>query len=191
VPVKGKLLVIPLIVVLLVVYAYFGMGYLKQRDEQEGLASQITEVTQLLREVPQPAQDLEQRLEAARAGLAAEQSLLPGKMNSTEIVDAILRLADECGVKAIPLTTERWSTENIGEYNYSVFRLDVVIQGFFAELVDFLGQLENGELETLIVEDLSVVRVDEDSGEEPVSGEITPVTASLALAVYTQSAACE
>lgn len=188
---KGKLLVIPLIVVLLVAYAYFGMGYLKQRDEQEVLASQITEVTQLLREVSQPAQDLEQRLEAARAGLAAEQSMLPGKMNSTEIVDAILRLADECGVKAIPLTTERWSTENIGEYSYSVFRLDVVIQGYFAELVDFLGQLENGELWTLIVEDLSVVRIGEDSVEEPVSEEIIPVTASLALAVYTQSAACE
>ena len=188
---KGKLLVIPLIVVLLVVYAYFGMGYLKQRDEQEGLASQITEVTQLLREVPQPAQDLEQRLEAARAGLAAEQSLLPGKINSTEIIDIVLRLADECGVKAIPLTTERWSAVKIGEYSYSVFRLDVVVQGYFSELVDFLGTLENGELETLIVEDLSVVRIDEDSGEETVSEEITSVTASLALVVYAQSVVCD
>ena len=80
---KGKLLVIPLIVVLLVVYAYFGIGYLKQRDEQEALASQITEVAQVLREVPQPAQDLERRLEAAQASLDAEKNVLPGKMNST------------------------------------------------------------------------------------------------------------
>ena len=180
------MLVVPLIVVLLVVYAYFGIGYLKQRDEQEALASQITEVAQVLREVPQPAQDLERRLEAARASLDAEKNVLPGKMNSTEIVDIILRLADECMVKAIPLTTEQWSTVKIGEYNCCVFRLDIIVQGYFSELVDFLGRLENGELETLIVEDLSVVRVGEGSEEESVSERIVSVTASLALAVYTQ-----
>ncbi len=189
--VKGKLLIAILFIMLLVVYAYFGMGYINQQKEQKALASQIADVCQTLAQIPAPPQDLEQRLEAVRASLVAEQSAFPSQMNSTEIVDTILRLADDCGVKAIPLITQPWSMENVGEHGYHVFRLDIAVEGSFSQLVSFLSKLENGEFKTLIVDDLSVTRATEQpEGETGTEGNI-PVTASLNLAIYTQSPTSE
>ena len=176
---------------LLVVYAYFGMDYMKQRKEHETLTSQITDVTQTLRQMPQPPHDLEHRLAAAQASLAAEQSAFPSKMNSTEIADTILRLADDCGVKAIPLITQPWSIESIGEHGYHVLRLDIAVEGSFSQLVSFLSKLENGEFKTLIVDDLSVTRATEQPEGETVTEGNIPVTASLGLAIYAQSPTSE
>lgn len=184
---KRKLLVTLLIIILLVVYYLFGMDYMKQRQEHEALTAQITEVTQALAQIPELPQDLEQRLATAQVRLAAEQSAFPSKMNSTEVINTILELADDCKVKAIPLVTKPWSVENVGEHGYYVLRLSVAIEGSFSQLVSFVSKLENGEFETLMVENLSVTRVSEQSEEESVPEGTIPITASLDLAIYTQS----
>jgi len=188
---KRKLGIAILIIIVLVGNAYFGLSYMKQHNNHEALASQITDVSQALAQIPQPPQDLEQRLASAQASLAAEQSTFPSKMNSTEVINAILKLADACEVKAIPLITQPWSMENVGEYGYYVFRLDIAVEGSFSQLVSFLSKLENGEFKTLIVKDLSISRVSEQSEGEADTKETIPVTASLSLAIYTQSPASE
>ena len=189
--VKGKLLIAILIIMLLVVYTYFGMGYINQQKEQKVLASQIADVSQTLAQMPAPPQDLEQRLEAVRASLVAEQSAFPSKMNSTQIINTILKLANDCEVKAIPLITQPWSIESIGEHGYHVLRLDIAVEGSFSQLVSFLSKLENGEFKTLIVEDLSVTRATEQSEGQTVTEGTIPVIAGLDLAIYTQSSASE
>jgi len=189
--VKGKLLIAILIIILLVVYAYFGMGYMKQHNRHEALTSQIADVKQTLREIPGPPQDLEQRLEVAQASLAAEQSVFPRRMNSIQIINTILKLANDCEVKAIPLITQPWSMENVGEHCYYVFRLNVAVEGSYSQLVTFVSKLENGEFKTFIVEDLSVTRFTEQPEGQTVTEETIPVTTSLDLAIYTQSTASE
>jgi hypothetical protein len=179
---KGKLLITLLIIILLVVYYILGMGYMKQQKEHEALTSQIADVTQTLREIPEPPQDLEQRLATAQASLTAEQSAFPGKMNTTQVINSILELADDCEVKAIPLITQPWSTEKVGQHDYYVFRLNVAVEGSLSQLLTFGGKLENSEFETLVVERLEVTRVT-DQPEETVEGTV-PVTASLDLAIY-------
>ena len=188
---KSKLLITLAIVITLVGYAYFGMGYMKQRSEHETLTSQITDVRQTLTQIPEPSHDLEQRLEAARASLAAEKNTFPSKMNSTQIINTILKLAGDCEVKAIPLVTQLWSMENVGEHDYYVFRLNVAVEGHFSQLSSFISKLENGEFKTLIVENLNVTRVTEQSEGETVTEGAIPVTASVELAIYTQSPASE
>ncbi len=186
--VRGKLLITILIIVLLVVYYLFGMDYMKQRQEHEALTSQITDVTQTLAQIPELPQDLEQRLAAAQASLAAEQSAFPSQINSTQIINTILQLADDSGVKAIPLVTQLWSIENVGKHGYYVLRLNVTVEGSFSQLVSFVSKLENGEYKTLIVENLSV---SEQAEEESASEGTIPITASLDLAIYTQSVALD
>jgi len=190
--VKSKLPITILIIILAVVYYLFGIDYTNQRQEQAVLTSQITEVTQALSEIPEPTQNLEQRLEAAQANLAVEQSVFPSQVNTTRVIDTILRLADECEVKAIPLVTDPWSVENIGEHSYYVFRLNVAVEGSFSQFIIFVSKLENGEFDTLIVENISVTRLSQQSEEESVEDEsvaeeIIPVMASLDIAIYTQS----
>jgi len=185
--VKGKLPIVILIIMLSVVYYLFGNDYLSQRQEQKVLASQIAEVTQTLSQIPESPQGLEQRLEVAQASLAAEQSTLPSEVDTTQVIDTILRLADDCGVKAIPLATEPWIEEKVGEHGYHVFRLNVAVDGGFSQLVDFVKRLENGEFNTLIVEKVSVSRLSPQSEDESVAEGIISITASLDLAIYTQS----
>ncbi|GAH90623.1 unnamed protein product [marine sediment metagenome] len=103
---RSKLLITLLIIVLLVAYYLLGMDYMKQRQENDALTSLITDITQILSEMPELPQDLEQRLTAAQASLTAEQNVFLISMNSTEVVDTILKLADGSDVKAIPLATQ-------------------------------------------------------------------------------------
>jgi len=182
---KGKLLVVLLIVTLLVAYAYLGTGYLKQHQGQEALTSQLADATQTLAQMPEPPGDLEQRLEAAQARLSAAEHSFPASLNSTGVINTILKQADSCGVKAIPIVTKPWSMEKVGEHNYYVLRLNVVASGSFAQLLAFVDKLEKGEFETLIVEELRVTRVTEET-EGSVTGEAMPLSASLDLAIYTQ-----
>lgn len=185
---KSKVIItilIVAIVALLAVYYFLGMDYLRQSQGNKALTAQINEATQALAGTPKPPQDLEQRLAAAEASLADVQSAFPLDLNSTQAINAILRLADDCQVRAIPLVTKPWSAEGIGE-GYHVFRLNVTVRGGFSQLVSFVSQLENGALKTLVVENLNVIRV----GGPAKEGTI-PVTASLDLAIYSQRATSE
>jgi hypothetical protein len=181
---RRKLLTAILIITLLVAYYLFGTDYINKRRENVALTSQITEVTQILAQMPEPPQNLEQRLEAAQVRLDAEQSVFPSNLHSTEVVNTILGLADDCGIRAIPLVTQSWSTEVVGEHSYSVLRLAVAAEGNFNQLVSFVNKLENGEYETLVVENLSMAVV---PGEESASEEALTFIASFNLAIYIQS----
>ena len=169
-----------LIIILLGAYYLFGTDSMKQRHEHETLTSQINDTTRILAQMPPLPQDLEQQLTSAQASLIAEQSTFPTKMNSTQIINTILKLADECRVKAIPLVTQPWSMVDIGEHEYQVFRLNLAVAGDFSQFVSFIRKLENGEFKTLIIEDLSVNRVSEHPGETVL------INASVDLAIYTQ-----
>jgi hypothetical protein len=184
--VKSKLLVILIIIILLAVYYLFGKDYMKQRGEHEVLTAQTANVTQTLAQMPTPPQDLEQRLVAVKASLAAEQNAFPSGMNSTQVINAILELADNCEVKVVPLVIRPWSTKKVGEHNYHVLRLNVAFEGSFSQLISFLSALENGELKTLIVESLSISGVNKLPEEESVLERTALITANLDLVIYSQ-----
>jgi len=169
------------IITLLSVYYFMGMDYLKQRQGNEELTAQINEAARTLARTPQPAQDLEQRLAAAEASLAAAQGAFPTGLNSTQIINTILKLADSYQVKAIPLTTQPWVLENTGE-GYYVFRINMAVRGDFSRLTSFINRLENGELTTLVVENLSITRAGQPTGEVTI-----PVIANLDVAIYTRT----
>jgi hypothetical protein len=179
---KSKSIITSLIiamVVLLAVNCFLGMDYLRQRQRNEALTSQVAEVTQTLADTPEPPQDLEQKLAEAEASLADAQDALPRDINGTQVINAILKLAEACEVKAIPLSTRPWSADNIGK-GYYVFRINMAISGGFPQLNSFVSKLKNGEFESIVVESLSVSRVPASSGDT------VSVTGSLGLAIYTR-----
>jgi hypothetical protein len=178
-----RLLITIFIIMLLVVYYILGTGYIKQRQEHEVLTAQLIEATETLRGMP-PPQDFGEQLAAAQAGLSAEQNAFPGKVNTTEAINTILELADKCELKAIPLVTQPWSIEKVGEHDYYVFRLNVAIEGSFSQLLSFISGLENGDYETLIIKNVSVTRLIEPAEAETEA--TIPVTASVDLTIYIQ-----
>jgi len=181
----NKLLVAVLVIALSAAYCFLGLDYAKQNREQARLKSEIADAEQALAQVPLPPQGLEEQLAAAQASLAAEQMAIPGEINSNQLIDTILNLAKEHGVQAIPLVTQPWSTANVGGYAYRVFRINVEVEGSFAQLNNFISSLENVEFETLLVEHLRIIGISEGLEEETASGE--RFTASLDLAVFAGS----
>lgn len=172
-----------LIVALLVVYYIIGMDYLKQGNEKEKLTAQIAADTTTLSLIPLPPADLEQQLADAEDSLWAVKDTLKIDTNITRIVNSILRLGDETGVKVIPLSTQSWIVEHVSNQDYSILRINLAISGNFTSMADFLNRLENGEPETLVLEYL---RVEKEPGsflsESPGEG---PISADIRLAIYT------
>ena len=186
-PVKNRLLFGFLFIILLVAYYFLGTDYLRQRQQHEHLYAQIDDATRVLAQLPPPLTGLEQQLAAAQDNLTAVTAAFPSQVNSSRFINTILKLADDVGVKAIPLVTRPWSVENRGEHNYYVLRLNVSVRGSFAQLVEFTDKLETGEFPTLIIEGLSVSRYAEQSETGVGSETEIPVSASIDLAIYTRS----
>ncbi len=179
---RSKLLITVLIVILVVVYCLLGLDYIKQRQEHSVLTSRIADARQTLTQLPEPAQNLEERLAAAEVRLSDAQRSFPTRLNSTQVINDILKLAERHNITAIPLAADAWSTEKVRQHDYQVFRLKLALAGSYSQLVTFVSELEEGDYETLIVQDLSVTRVNEQSEEGTIG-----ITASLELAIYTQS----
>ncbi len=179
-----KLLIILLVVGLLVVYYILGADYREQRHKHAALASQVAGAAEQLALIPPLPTDLEQRQSIASANLDAEKNTFPAQMNSTLIVNTILKLAEATGVKAVPMITQPWAMESINDTNYPVFRMNIAAKGTFPQLADFLSRLETGEPGTLVIANLKVDRVIGLSGDEKKTDGIIEVDASLDIAVY-------
>jgi hypothetical protein len=180
-------LFIILILVLVAVYYVMGTGYLKQRQEYRAMASRLDEVAQILAQIPAFPTDLEEQLNEAQRSYEAVRDSFPDQMNTTGVINGILGLADDTGVKAIPLITQPWMPININNQDTSVFRLSVTASGEFTRLVDFIDRLETGEPPTLVIESMLVDRATDITDEE----ESLLFVAKLEIAVYARSPAIE
>jgi hypothetical protein len=172
-----KWLIVMLIVALLAVYYLLGMDFLKQRRQNLATASQIENATAELAGIPFNPADLEERLANARADLTAAEDSFAGETNDTRIVNTVLQIAEENGVKATPLSTKAWAIENIFERDYSVFYLSLEIKGDFSHLQSFINRLETGEPKTLAIKYLKVENTSAVTGDN--------VTTNIDVAIYT------
>jgi hypothetical protein len=186
-----KLLTAVLIVALLAVYYLVGTDYLKERRDKESLTSQVSQATQALALIPSPPADLETRLDGARTGLEDAQNVFPAQLNSTGIIDYILRLADDAGVKAIPLLTQPWEVQSVEENNLRILRLQISVTGTYNGMSSFLSRLENGEVETLVMEYVTVDSIAMPFKGGDIYGNSSQINARLEVAVYTQPPAIE
>lgn len=179
----NKLAIILISVILLVVYGLLAMDYMKQGSEHEELLSEIEGIEQSREAIPEPSTYYAEQLALVQATLAAEGQTIPSGINSSDVIDMILNLADDIGVKAIPLIAQPWMDVHVGQNEYNVLRINVDVQGSFLLVKDYISHLESGEFQTLIVESL-IVNVDYGDGEEVYAGDATPVVANLDLAVF-------
>jgi Tfp pilus assembly protein PilO len=174
-----------LILALVVVYYLIGSDYIGGRNQKEVLAGQVADATGELALIPLPPADLDEQLANAQDSLWEMQESFAIDTNNTRIVNSILRLAEENGVKAIPLATQDWTSSKVLEQNYSVFRIEIAITGNYTQMVNFLYQLENGEPRTLVLENVTVEKV---SGgcllEDTIEG---PIEANIRIAIYAPS----
>jgi hypothetical protein len=180
------LLVILLIAGLLTVYYFFGTDYLEERRENSATVPQIAAAKTQLAQIPAPPTDTAERQGAASANFTKEKNAFPSFLNSTMLVNTILKVAEMSGVKAIPVITQPWVIESAGGINYPVFRLNIAARGSYAQIADFINRLEREEPETLVIGDLKVVWA---TGQIPDDNEAEAdelPEASIDIAIYSR-----
>ncbi len=164
-------------------YYFLGTDYLEQRREVKAMTSRAVEAAQMLAQIPPSPAGLAERLSEAQESYETALGAFPDPISTTGIIDNVLKLADAAGVKAIPLITQPWATEEIGGQEYAVFRLSVTATGNYSNLADFIDRMETDTPPTLVIESMVIERAT-DTEEQ-----VEPFEAKLELAVYARPAA--
>ena len=120
---------------------------------------------------------LTQSLADLDKAIAAENSVIPGKINPNEIVRNILTLGEKYKLNIIPFSTQEWTKVKVGKHDYSVFTMNLKVTGDQSHLMDFVKQLDP-LYRTLIIKSLSISKPAEVK-------EAGVIEAELKLAIYT------
>ena len=166
---------------LLIICLYFLIDTMSQHNEQETLSAQITDAIEMIALIPEVPSDLEQRLADIEASLVSEQNNLPGQVNTTQIIDMLVDMADASQVSVVSLATTPWSLVNAEGHIYSVFVINLDIEGELDNLGAFLRTLENESPESLSVQHLTV------TGDTEQIIKPSLVTAGLNVVIYAQA----
>jgi Tfp pilus assembly protein PilO len=184
----SKLLITILVVCLIVVFGYQMIDYFKQQREQVAIFNQTRISNQTLALLTKPPQDLNQRLvESKLANQIAEKSVTIDKINSTDVIDSILRTADICGLKVTPLTTNQWLKKSLAGSTYRMLPIEVNVEGKLSDLTTFIARLEDrNSFPSLVIQDLSISGNEQVDGIETVIGNTSIVSAKLTLSIITR-----
>jgi hypothetical protein len=182
--VSATALMAVLLVGIIVADVLVWQDHFRNRAEAAALNDQIAAVEQKIIDTPAPPVDLSARLEAAQADLAAAETALPAAINRNDVIDYLIRLANDCGVEAVPLIIDGWAPESPGS-SYSVLKLDVTLTGTLAGVTQMISMLQSSWYQSLTISNLSVSR----KGALTSSGfgDATPVTAGMNIVIYASS----
>jgi hypothetical protein len=100
-------------------------------------------------------------------------------MDGTSIIDTILKLAESCNVTVTPMNTNNWTLEGT---HYMVYTINIIIDGDYYHIEDFIDRLENSLYDNLAILDLAISGSQSSDIEDP-----EPVTANLRLGIYTRN----
>lgn len=180
--------------VALVGLAVLAVMYIQEWREQGALASEIEAARQSLAEYGDAA-GRQERLAAAEAELAAEQTAFPSVLSGPAIVGALMQLAEENGLRVADIKTQSGTENQVGEHIYRALSVHVQVEGTLRALRTFVGDVESGALQAVRVGELSITGIKLPSTASSwvsVNGLGTAeagysVTASLAFSVHSRT----
>ena len=153
-----------LLVALLAANFYVWKAKTASETQLAALKGDIGSVEQQIKEMPEPADDLESRLEKIKTGLAAVQEGFPATVDRNEVIDYLLKVAVECNVQILPLVSEGWMTQEIGQ-SYNVLSMTAAAEGSLTNVKRLITTLTNGQYPTLTISDFVVER----TGDQDIS----------------------
>jgi hypothetical protein len=182
-------LLIALIICLVIAWSFVLIDYGRQKIIQHDLEKQIITSSQALELLTVPAAGLEERLkESQTANQAAKISIAGGNINLTDMIDAILKLADQCHVKTTPVVTDTWSLKAVSGNTYKVMPVELKIQSNLSDLTQFIKLLEDPKLfPTLAFTELNITSEYEAENMEASEVEAPQVTADLTISIISQT----
>ena len=137
-------------------YLAFGMAYVEQHNRQEELAAKIAISERAAAGEAKPYSIVEEELEKAVGRLAATWLAFPRQQPSTEIIDAVQKMAQASQVELLSIESGSMGAEKIGEHSYLILPFTLAVSGNLSQLQDFLHELEAGAIATLVVDTVNL-----------------------------------
>lgn len=150
-----KFLSHPLVIigVIAIVYAAFGVVYLRDGQTQQGLSTQIALANAMLQQTS--TEQLVEELEQVQAHLDEVRGSFPSEneVQDADIIAAIYEVASQTGVEVANIQVAAVTSEKVGETTYKVLHFKVLVSGTLAQVLNFISALDSEKegLETLIL----------------------------------------
>jgi len=154
---RSRPYIIALACICLVICIMLVVPYLQQSREQAELSSEIDIYNGVLGKRLEGNDILPAKLEEAEAELLAMQNSFAVELSGTAILKAVLEAATQSEVDVLSASTGAVGEMEVGESTYTVSSIDLEAKGSYAQLLAFLGRLEQGTLEALVLEEVSMV----------------------------------
>lgn len=188
---KLSVLALAVMAIALVGHAVLGRTYLQQQREHDALALEIEGARQALVAYGDAASHQEQRT-SAEAELAAAQAALPSRLNGPGVVGALIRLAEETGLRVSDVKTVPGREQQVGEHTFAALSVHIQIEGTLSALRAFVSKMESGALRAARLDELSITGIAQPPApgaelllDEPGTTENpTSLAASLDYSVY-------
>lgn len=191
-----KLIVLLLYIVLVITYFLWGIDdvYLwlaeKPVQENEELAMQIESSKEELVNIPRILPDLiveqEYQLEQAQEILAYEQRKIPTALNINDLVRDVIKIANDCQIKAIPLSTAPLALKPVGQYSYNYWHIFISIEGDFQNITNFVENIGGKYISTGTVTSIILDRTGNPSDSSDIQNQTAAMSGSLELIIYTK-----
>ncbi|MCP4611429.1 MAG: hypothetical protein GY845_22175, partial [Planctomycetes bacterium] len=148
--------------------------YSHEAERQDDLNFQVDQLWPMVQAgAPEPSSDQEERLEIAQEELQAQQEAFPTRMGHTELMETLLKLANEHNV-SLNLQAQLSPAEFGEGGGYFMMRSGARASGNLSDLVSFIAHLEDGPMETLSLEQVNL------------SGSGGSWSASFTITIYTK-----
>jgi len=128
---------------MVIALAYLAVDYNRQQKRQAAYNFQIESSIYSLSVLPEPPPDLDKQLaEIDAAGEAALEALSASSVNSTEVINTLMTLADACSLQVTPVTTDSWLNRQVGGHNYEILPVKFQVQGSMPSLIEYIKSIE-------------------------------------------------
>ena len=135
-------------VLVVAAYSYVWTMCSREAEQQDALNFQVDQLWPMVQVgAPEPSSDQEERLKIAQEDLNAQQGAFPTKMGHTELMETLLKLANEHNV-SLNLQAQLSPAEFGEGGGYFVMRSGARASGTLSDLVLFIAHLEDGPIET-------------------------------------------
>jgi hypothetical protein len=176
--------------IVLIMLAVIGNFYVLKLKADTGahardLMNSITEVRTKISGIPAPEVDLVSQLNAVKAELTVINEGFPASVDRNDVLDYILRTASACEIQILPLSSDGWSVQDIGE-RYAVLGITTTAEGRLENVKKFIDLIQNGLYPTLTIPDFYITRLTPGS-----SGDAINISAKMRISIYTVPSAEE
>lgn len=138
--------------IVLISYGLIWNKYQNEQVAQGDINFQIDQVWPLVQVgIPEVPEDQEERLAAAQKDLEEQKNAFPTMLGSTELMETLLKIANEYHV-SLSLQTSQQPAE-FGDGQYYILTSSVSTSGKLSDLVAFIQHLEDGPIDTLQIQE--------------------------------------